>query len=137
MPERGRPPRFAREPRPAYDGNDPPATHPAEDRVQIAGADVAEADVASGAGSQPGEQQPFQGEFATPSEIVPTNEGVTLYGGADDRANDGHTVHDRLNGWHEHPTLAAIREWIKNLPESRVAKDEAQEGGRSQVEDEE
>jgi hypothetical protein len=60
----------------------------------------------------------FHGELAVPSEIVPTSEGVTRYGGADDWSQRHSGVHTRLDGWQEHPTLDAVRDLIAELRKS-------------------
>lgn len=58
---------------------------------------------------------PFRGDLASPSEIVPTSEGNTRYGGADDRTKTHVGVHTRMDGWREHPSLDAVRGLIAQL----------------------
>lgn len=68
-------------------------------------------------------QEPFEGQFATLSEIVPTSEGVTQYGGADDWSESRAGVHARLDGWREHSSLPAIRRLIVKLRKAARASD--------------
>lgn len=53
----------------------------------------------------------FEGEYANPSEILPTSEGVTLFRGAGGEQNE-HTGHSRRNGWHPDSTLDRVGDWI-------------------------
>jgi hypothetical protein len=58
----------------------------------------------------------FDGDFANPSEILPTNEGITLFRGAGAEQN-GSSAHPRRNGWHPDGKLEVVWRWIERRNE--------------------